>query len=66
MAQLRSKADTGAALCPQGPGGQGWSLGRTGAQGSLGTAQTSWARSRAGSERQGPPGGGGGGGGAAT
>lgn len=60
MGQLKSKADTWAALCPQGPGGQGWSLGRTGTQDSLGTAQTGWARSWAGSERQGPARGGGG------
>lgn len=54
VGQLRSKADTWAALCPQGLGGRGRSLGRTGTQGSLGTAQTGWARSWAGSERQGP------------
>lgn len=37
------KADTWAALKPQGQGGQNCSLGRTGFQGSLGTAQTGWA-----------------------
>lgn len=37
------KADTWAALKPQGQGGWGCSLGRTGSQGSLGTAQTGWA-----------------------
>lgn len=48
VGQLRSKADTWAALNPQGQGGRGWSLGRTGSQGSRGTAQTGWARSGAG------------------
>lgn len=54
MEQLRSETDTWAALNPQGQGGRGRSLGRTGSPGSLGTAQTGWARSGAGSERQGP------------
>lgn len=59
-AGLRGAADTRAALSPQGQGGRGWALGRTGSQGSPGTAQTGWARSGAGSESQGPAKGGGG------
>lgn len=48
------KADTWAALEPQGQGGQDCSLGRTGSQGSPGTGQTGWASRGAGSESSGP------------
>lgn len=60
VGQPRSKANTWAALNPQGQGGRCWSLGRTGSHSSLSTARTGWASGGAGSERQGPLRGGGG------